>query len=271
VERAARDLASAERRAAALGIDTADAERAHRSVTGIDPLEGWRLVAPAAEAEGTLVERRRLERALALARLERQGGWSALDDVRLEGVLTGHDARVRLGLSLDEGRPGGFVEGSLRDAARASWSVSVRARVRIDDAWAADLAAAERAVAEADAALAEAQGEERWAAAEALQALRDAEDDVAFAERSLALGRAALGALDEERREIAAAARTGDDEAAARLRRFDDAYARSVLGHLRERDAFLRAWIGYLRAAERAAVRVAGAFDVVALPAADDR
>ncbi|CAN5810646.1 hypothetical protein BH23DEI1_BH23DEI1_14940 [soil metagenome] len=265
VERAARDLATARRLAAAHGIDVAGVEHEHRRVLDPDPLEGWRLPPADDELESTTVERRRIERDLAHARLERAGAWSALDDVRLEGVAVGRDARLRIGLALDEGRPGGFVEGSLRDATRESWSVSVRARIRIDDGWLDDRAGAHGAAEAADEALAHAIDDAHWARADALAALHDAEDDVVFGERALELGRAALRALDDERVTVAAAARAGEEGAEARLARFDEAYARAVLGHLRERDAFLRAWDRYLRAAERGWVAVGAPFEVRAV------
>jgi hypothetical protein len=102
--------------------------------------------------------------------------------------------------------------------------------------------------------------EAAWTLADLARDLADAEADVAFAERALALGRGALGALDDERVAVAAAARRGEAGGEERLRRFDEAYARSLLGHFRERDAFVRAWERYARAAERAWLAVGAAF-----------
>jgi hypothetical protein len=267
VERAARDVAAAERTAARLGIDVAAAADAHRAVLERDPLEGWRVHLPSADRgsadrESVAVVRRRLERDLALARLARRGAWGLLDDVRFDASRTGRDARLRVGFELDEGRPGAFVEASVRGAARESWSVSVRARVRLDDDWGDELAAARGALEEAERLLAEALAVERWDLETLWGALRDAEEDVAFAERALELGRSALVALDAERLEVAAAARRGEAGAEGRLERFDDVYARSRLGHLRERDVLMRAWERYLRAAERVALALESPFEV---------
>jgi hypothetical protein len=260
VDRAHRDVASARRAAEARGFDAEAALAAHLAVLDPDPLEGWRLAPPPGTASSLLVERRVWEREVALARLAREGGWSVVDDVRVEAGVVGTDGRLRLALALDEGRPQGFAEASAQSASRSSWSVTLRARVRLDDTWAEEFAAAQRAAEEADAALLAAVDEAAWTLADLARDLADAEADVAFAERALALGRAALRALDDERVAVASAARRGEAGGEERLRRFDEAYARSLLGHLRERDAFVRAWERYARSAERAWLAVGAPF-----------
>jgi hypothetical protein len=266
VDRAALDLAAAERAAASHGFDPTAAADAHRAAGHPDPLEGWRIALPTTAAELAAAERARLDLALAQAREARAGPAALLDDLRLEAALSGTDARLRFGLGLDQGRPAGFAEASLRDTARPSWSVTLRARIRVSDDWSRDHAVLALATADAGDAVLQLEADADWRLAELLRAAREAEEDVAFAEASLALGRAALHELGEERRTLAAAARAGDDEALARLRRFDEAAARALLGHLRERDAFLRAWDRYLRAAERALAAVGAPLEVIRAP-----
>ena len=260
LERASRDLAAACRDAERLGIDGDAAERHHHAVLAPEPLEGWRLEAPPLDTPHETLLRRSLERDLAAARLERRGAWSVLDDVRVEASLVEQGARLRAGAALDQGRPHAWADVAYTGA-RDAWSVGVSARLRIDDGWHAEFERAERALLEAEAALARSHAEAAWEASEAQRALADAERDVAFAERALAVGRAALrdlaAELGDAREDLRTLRRSAPDDAAAvaaaeaRVARFDDAYRRALLGHQRERDAFMRTWERYLREAER--------------------
>jgi len=261
LERAARDLAAARRDAARHGIDVDDAAAQHHQPLRPEPLEAWRLAPPPNDLPHESLMRRRLERDLAAARLERRGGWSVLDDVRIEASVREQGARLRAGGGLDQGRPHAWADVTWTGSGNDAWSVGISARVRVDDTWRSELERAERAHAEAEAALALAEADAAWSAVVAHRALAEAEIDVVHAERSLALGRAALRDLaaeletaSAERRALAQGA--AHDEAAlaaatARVERFEAAYRRAELGHQRERDAFMRAWERYLREAER--------------------
>lgn len=266
VERAARDLHAATREAQRLGLDPVAAADQHQLPLLPEPLEGWRLPLPPADAPHETLLRRRLERDLAAARLERRDGWALLDDVRLEGSYSQQGARLRVGAGLDEGRPSAWTDVSWTGSGADAWSLGLSARLRIDDGWAAERARAERALADAEAALAEAEREAAWIAREARRAVAEAERDVAFAERTLALGRAALRELGSELSDARAEARAApaDERAAAqgRVQRLEEAYRRAELGHQRERDAFLRAWERYLREAERLWAGVGWPFSV---------
>jgi hypothetical protein len=261
LERAARDLSAARRDAARHGIDVDGAAAQHHQPLRPEPLEGWRLPPPPDDLPHESLLRRRLERDLAAARLERRGGWSVLDDVRIEASVREQGARLRAGSGLDQGRPHAWADVTWTGSGSDAWSVGISARVRIDDTWRAELERAERAHAEAEAALALAEADAAWSALEARRALAEAEVDVVLAERSLDLGRAALRDLAAELEAASAERRAlargvAHDEAAlaaatARVERFEAAYRRAELGHQRERDAFMRAWERYLREAER--------------------
>ncbi len=257
--RAALDLDAAQHEAARLGVDIRAAAAQHQALLQPEPLEGWRLPAPPPDLPHETLRRRELERDVAAARAERRGGWSLLDDVRVEGSWSDSGTRLRAGAGLDEGRPNAWADVTWTGRGSDAWSIGLSARLRVDDTWDAERQRAERLLAEAEAALAEARSHAAWEAAQARRALAEAEQDVAFAETALALGRAALrelGAeLAEARAEQRQAERAGNEalaaEAAARVARFEGAYRRAELGHQRERDAFLRAWERYLREAER--------------------
>ena len=273
LERASRDLAAAQRAAAHLGIDVDGAAAQHHRPLVPEPLEGWRLPPAPDDLPHETLQRHRLERDLAAARLERRGGWGILDDVRVEASVREQGTRVRAAAGLDQGRPHAWTDVTWTGTGSDVWSVGISARVRVDDTWRADLERAERAHAEAAAALALAEAEAAWSALEARRALAEAESDVAFAERSLALGRAALhdlaaelAAATAERRALARDA--PHDQAAlaaatARVERFEATYRRAEIGHQRERDAFLRAWERYLREAERLWAGVGWPFSAV--------
>ena len=269
VARAARDLDAAQHEAARLGIDLRAAAAQHQALLHPDPLEGWRLPPPPEDLPHETLLRRTLERDVAVARLERRGAWSILDDVRLEASWSESGTRLRAGAGLDEGRPSAWADVA-RTGGGDAWSLGLSARLRVDDGWEAAWQSAERALQHAEAALAEAVAEAPWLAAQARRSLAEAEADVAFAERALALGRTALRELGAElaaaRAALRAAERDGDGaaahEAGARVGRFEDAYRRAELGHQRERDAFLRAWERYLREAERLAAGVGWPFAV---------
>ena len=275
VARASRDLAAARHVAAQHGIDVAAAAAQHHAVLRSEPLEGWRLPEPPPDLPHEALRRRELERDLAAARLAAREVWAVLDDVRLEGSYSESGTRLRAGGGLDRGRPTVWADVNWTGSGADAWSVSLSARLRIDDSWELERRRAERILSEAEAALDAAVAEAGWQATEARRALAEAEADVAFAERALALGRAALRDLGEElaeaRAELRAAERLAAElstaeldavEAEARVRRFEDVYRRAELGHQRERDAFLRAWERYLREAERLWAGVGWPFNV---------
>jgi len=245
VERAARDVAAAERRAAAIGLDPVLAASRHRDRLAPLPLEGWRLWLPAADPLATpAVTRAALDLAAAEADARRVRVGGVLDDLRLEFTRVEPDARLRAGLRLDEGRPGATLDLSLRPATRPSWTIAWSALLRVDDGFARDRARVDAAVADAAGAWAEAAGEAAWLLAAARTAALDAEADVAFAERGLALARLAL-------REAIEAWREGERDDAAARDRADAALARVAVALERERDAFYRTWNRYLLEAER--------------------
>jgi hypothetical protein len=251
VERAARDVASAARRAAEAGFDPRLAEADHRDRLAPLRLEGWRLWLPAADPlTAPEVVRAALDLAAAEADAERVRVGGLLDDVRLEASRIEEDARLSASVGLDEGRPTADLDLSLRSAPRPSWTVELSAVLRIEDGFARELARAEAAVGDAAAAWAEAADAAEWRLAEARFAALDAEADVAFAERGLALARLALReAIDAWRGPDGEGPdRDGDPAAADRA---DAALARAAIALERERDAFYRAWNGYLLAAER--------------------
>jgi len=247
VERAGRDVASAARRAAQAGFDPELAEARHRDRLAPLPLEGWRLWLPAADPLATPeVVRAALELAAAEAAVRRLRVGGVLDDLRLEATRSEEDARVRARVGLDEGRPTAALDVSLRPAGGASWSLALSAVLRIDDGHARELTRAEAGVADAAAAWAEAADAVEWRLSESRFAALDAEEDVAFAERDLALARRALReAIDGWR----GADNQGPEDAARA--RADADLARAAIALERERDAFYRAWNGYLLAAER--------------------
>lgn len=245
VERAGRDVAAAERRAAGIGIDPAVAADGHRRRLSPLPLEGWRLWLPDGDPLATpAVARAALDLAAAEAAAQRVHVGGLLDDVRLEATRVEPDGRVRAGVRLDDGRPGATLELALRPAARSSWTVSLSAVLRVEDDLVRSLARADAAVADAASAWAEAADEAAWLLALARTAALDAEADVAFAERGLALARLAL-------REALAVWEATDREEEATRQRADAALARVAVALERERDAFYRAWNRYLLEAER--------------------
>ncbi len=251
VERAARDLAAAERRAAETGFDPRLADERHRERLTPLPLEGWRLWLPDADPLASpAVARAALDVAAAEASAERVRVGGLLDDLRLEASRIEEDARVLASVGLDEGRPTAALDVSLRSAPRPSWTVELRAVLRFDDGFLRDATRAETAIADAAAAWAEAAEEAAWVLGQARFAALDAEADVAFAERGLALARLALReAIDAWRGpEGAGPHRDGDPVAAERA---DAALARVAVAFERERDAFYRAWNRYLLEAER--------------------
>lgn len=247
VERAARDVASAARRAAEAGFDPRLAVDRHRDRLAPLPLEGWRLWLPDADPLASPeVVRAALDLAAAEAAERRVRVGGLLDDLRLEATRTEEAARLRASVRLDGGRPAAGLDLSVRPAARASWSLALSAVLRIDDGYARDLTRAEAAVGDAAAAWAAAADDAEWRLVEARFAALDAEADVAFAERGLALARLAL------REEIDAW--RGPDDAGPdddARDRADAALARAAIALERERDAFYRAWNAYLLAAER--------------------
>lgn len=245
VERAARDVAGAERRAEAAGFSPRVAADVHRDRFAPAPLEGWRLYLPAADPLDTpTVVRAALDLAAAEATARRATVGGLLDDVRIEATRVERDARLRASVRLDEARPAASLELSLRPAARPSWSLALSAVLRIDDA---TLRAADRALADvaaAAAAWAEAADEAAWRLEATRRTALDAEEDVAFAERALSLARLALlDAIDAWR--DAERAQPADAE------RADAALARVAVAFERERDAFYRSWNRYLLEAER--------------------
>jgi len=273
LERAARDLNAAAHTATRLGLDRAAAAAHHLLVFDNEPFEGWRLQLPPLDLPHESLLRRALERELAAARLERRGGWALLDDIRLDASLTDQGARLRAGIGLDTGRPSAWADATWTGTTSEAWSIGVSARLRIDDSWSAERERAERALADADAALALALADAAWLAREAHRAVHEAADEVAFAERSLALSRQALRELAAElaaaRHEARSASDAGDlseaerSAAAGRVQRLEDAYRRAELGYQRERDAFLRSWERYLREAERLWAGVGWPFSVI--------
>ena len=251
VERAARELAATERRAAEIGFDPRLADERHRERLTPLPLESWRLWLPDADPLASpAVARAALDLAAAEAYAERVRVGGLLDDVRLEASRIEAAARLSASVGLDEGRPTADLDLSLRSARRSSWTVELSAVLRFDDGFLRDLARAEATVADAAAAWAEAADAAEWRLAEARFAALDAEADVAFAERGLALARLALReAIDAWRGPDGAGPdRDGDPAAADRA---DATLARAAIALERERDAFYRAWNGYLLAAER--------------------
>jgi hypothetical protein len=247
VERAGRDLAAAERRAAETGFDPRLADERHRERLTPLPLEGWRLWLPDADPLASpAVVRAALDLAGAEASAERVRVGGLLDDLLLEVGRVEEDARLLASVGLDEGRPTAALDLSLRSASRSSWTVELSAVLRLDDGFLRDLTRAEAAVADATAAWAEVADEAEWSLSQARFAALDAEADVAFAERGLALARQALReAID---------AWSGPDGAGpgdAERERSDAALARAAIVLERERDAFYRTWNRYLLAAER--------------------
>ena len=251
VERAARDVASAARRAAEAGYDPRLAEAGHRDRLTPLPLEGWRLWLPAADPlAAPEVVRAALDLAAAEAAVRRVRVGGLLDDLRIEATRTEEGGRVRGSLGLDEGRPTAALDVSVRPAGRASWSVALSAVLRVDDGYARELTRAEAAVGDAAAAWAEAADAAAWRLAEARFAALDAEADVAFAERGLSLARLALREAIDAWRGPGGTGPDRDTDADA-ADRADAALARAAITLERERDAFYRAWNGYLLAAER--------------------
>jgi hypothetical protein len=247
VERAARDLDAAERRATEAGFDPRLADERHRDRLTALPLEGWRLWLPAADPLASpAVARAALDLAAAEASTERVRVGGLLDDLLLEVGRIEEDARLLASVGLDEGRPTAALDLSLRSASRPSWTVELSAVLRFDDGYLRDLARADAAVADAAAAWADAAAEAAWSLSQARFAALDAEADVAFAERDLALARRALrDAID------AWSGPDGTGPEAAERERADAALARAAISLERERDAFYRTWNRYLLAAER--------------------
>jgi hypothetical protein len=251
VERAARDLAAAARRAADVGFDPRLADDRHRERLTPLPLEGWRLWLPDADPLASpAVARAALDLAAAEASAQRVRVGGVLDDLRLEASRVGEDARLRASVRLDGGRPAAALDLSVRPAARPSWTVALSAVLRVDDGFLRDLARAETAVADAAAAWAEAADEAEWLLSQARFTALDAEADVAFAERGLALARLGLReAIDTWQGPDGAGPDRDDDPVAAE--RADAALARAAIALERERDAFYRAWNRYLLEVER--------------------
>jgi hypothetical protein len=251
VERAARDLAAAARRAADAGFDPRSAGDRHRERLTPLPLEGWRLWLPDADPLASpAVARAALDLAASEASAQRARVGGVIDDLRLEVNRIEEDARLRASLRLDGGRPAAALDLSVRPAARTSWTVALSAVLRVDDTFLRDLARAEAAVADAAAAWAEAADEAAWLLNQARFTALDAEADVAFAERGLALARLGLReAIDAWRGPDGAGPDREADPVAAD--RADAALARAALALERERDAFYRAWNRYLLEAER--------------------
>jgi hypothetical protein len=265
VERAARSLAAAARAASVAGFDPAVAEAVHRDRSAPLPLEGWRVWLPDAPPDAApAVVRAELDLAIAEAAYARVRVGGVLDDLALDVAYVLPDLRLRATLDLDEGRPGAALDAALRPAARSSWSVAIGATVRIDERTAARLAAARAEHEAAEAALAAARSDAPWALEDARRAALDAEADVAFAERALDLGRAALAEAVDRWRTAVGAARDGTDPDARG--RADAALARTAIGFDRERDAFYRAWNGYTLAVERYLVVAGSAGGVLAPP-----
>jgi hypothetical protein len=245
VERAGRDLAEAQRQALAFGIDPTLAADLHLDRLAPLALEGWRLWLPAADPWQTpTVIRSSLDLADAEAAARRVRAGGLVDDLRLEAVRTGTDARWRGSLRLDDGRPSAAFDVTLRPASRSSWAVGGSAVIRLDDASVRDLERADAAVADAAATWADAAEASPWLLALAQRAALDAEEDLAFGERGLALARLGL-------REALAAWRTRDADDPAARERADAALARAAIALERERDAYYHAWNRYLLEAER--------------------
>jgi hypothetical protein len=246
VARAARDLDAAERRAAQLGFDTHAGAAAHRDRFAPLALEGWRLLLPGSDPlQNPEVRRAALELELAEATAGRVRAAGILPDVRLELNRTLAEGRTSATLRLDEGRPTATLDLSLRRAARPSWSLVVSAVVRIGEGGEHDLARSEQGVADAATNLADALADAAWNLERARRTAIDAEEDVAFAERGLAIARANLRAgLDRWS--------ASDRRDAPERDRADAALARFAIALERERDAFYRAWNRYLLEVERA-------------------
>jgi hypothetical protein len=245
VERAGRDLAEAQRQAHDLGFDPARAADLHLDRFAPLALEGWRLWLPDADPWQTpAVTRAALDLAAAEAAAQRVRVGGLVDDLRLEAVRTGGDARLRASLRVDDGRPTASLDLTLRPASRASWSLGWSAVVRLDDTLARDLARAEAAVADAAEAWAAAVDASPRLLALARRAALDAEEDLAFGERGLALARLGL-------REALATWRARDADDPAARERADAALTRVAIALERERDAYYRAWSRYLLEVER--------------------
>ncbi len=281
VERAARAVAEAERAAAEAGFDPAFAAADHRDRTRPLPLEGWRLALPDVEPDATpavVAAARAAE--LAAATLARAQVGSTLEDLWLDTSLTLPAVRLRASLDVDEGRPGAAFDVTLRSASRPSWSVALGASLRLEDGTFTALERARADVDEAGATLAAARAEAPRLLALARQAALDAEADVAFAERALAIGRAGLAEAVERWRRATGSTGPGPadttagpadalseaaDTVAARARA-DAALVRVAIGFERERDAFLRAWATYLLQVERYLAVAGSSGGVVAPP-----
>lgn len=249
VDRAGRDLAEAQRRAAGLGIDVEAARWAHGDRLAPLALEGWRLDLPLGDPLDTPAVRRALvDLELARANAQRRLGTGPLDDLWLRAEAVGQPGRLSTVLRLDEGRPRVDLGMELGNGGRAGWSVQLGAVLLLSDAEARAEEQARRQLHEAEEAWLLAVDEAVWLLSRAHQAALDAEADVAFAERALAIARQALSeAMDTWRRATDASLDpSGEHRASA-----DAALLRLVLGLERERDAFYRAWNQYLLEAER--------------------
>lgn len=249
VERAAHDLAEAERRAAALGIDLEAARWAHGERSAPLALEGWRLHLPLTDPLHTpAVQRALIDLELARATAQRRLGSGPLDDLWLRAEGGSGPGRLSTVLRLDEGRPRVDLGVELGGSSRAGWSVQVGALLVLSDADGRAEAQSRRLLQEAEEAWLRAVDEAVWLLGRARQAALDAEADVAFAERALQIARQALAeAVATWHRATAPDVDpSGEHRAAA-----DAALLRLILGLERERDAFYRAWNQYLLEAER--------------------
>ena len=260
VARAARDLGAAERQALRAGFDPQAAADSHRDRFALLPLEGWRLLLPAGDPLTTPeVRRAALELELAEATAGRIRFAGLLPDLRLEVSRTLEAGRAGASWRLDEGRPSVGLDLSVQSAARPSWSVVVSAVVRIGESSVRDLERGQLAVEDAARALADALDRSEWTLERARRTAIDAEEDVAFSERGLALARANL-------RDAVARWSASDRSDERERERADAALVRFALALERERDAFYRAWNRYLLEAERA-WNAAGVLGGVLVPA----
>jgi len=246
--RANRALSEAEREAVGYGFNPSRAAGVQLSTTlqgGGLPLEGWRLALPAADPQATpAVARATLELAIAEADAARVRFATPLRDIRLEANRTTSELRTRGTLRLDEGRPSAAVEFDLQSATRPSWGLTLSASLELSRGAAEGLRRADAARSSAAAELEALQSEAPWSLERSRRNALDAEEDVAFSERSLGLARRNL--LDALER-LSGARR--DPNSGSNLQ--EAAAQRALIAFLRESDAFYRTWERYLLEAER--------------------
>lgn len=260
VTRTARDLDNAERQAQPAGFNLQHAADSHRERLAPLPLEGWRLALPASDPlSAPEVRRAIIDLSLAEANAGRVRAAGIVPELQLAVTRSSEQGRASASLSLAEGRPSAALSVSLQSATRPSWSVLVSAVVRVDDSYPRELARSQAAIDDAALALADTLTRAEWSLLRARQLALDAEEDIAFAERGLALGRANL-------RDAILRWQAHDRDNERDATRADTLLARAAIALERARDAFYRAWNHYLLEAERA-WNMAGVLGGVLAPA----